>query len=73
MVDSQGMLLGGDVVAQYQVKFEILPPLPGYGGDGVVGLSIRVGVNKCVFIRILPPFLQNPVCQGDDPVAVLTV
>ena len=37
MVHAHGMLLRGDVVPQHQIQLKILAPLPGNGGNGIVG------------------------------------
>ena len=46
VVNSQGMLLGGDVVAKHQIKLEKLAAAAGNGRDGVVGLAVGLGKNE---------------------------
>ena len=55
VIDPQGVLFRGDVVAQHQVQFKFVSPLPGDGGDGVVGLALRLGVDKRLLVGAAPP------------------
>ena len=67
---SKRMLLGRDIVSQNQVELVFIPPLSGYGSDGIVRLSLGFRIDKALLIRVSAPRLQDPVSQFYDPVSV---
>ena len=70
MIHSKRVLLRGDVIAQNQIQFIISSPFPGYGGNGIMRLSIGFGIDKGRFIRVSAPFFQNYISKGNQSVAV---
>ena len=66
MIHSQGMLLCGNVVSQYQIQFKIISASSGNGSDGVVGLPLRLCIDKGILIRIASG-KQNLICQFYQP------
>ena len=63
MVHAQRMLRSGDVVAQHQIQLILAVPHPGDGGNGVVGLTIRLGKDKAAFIGVAAPGSQQLIGQ----------
>ena len=72
MIDSQRMLLCGNIVTQHQIQFELVSSLSCNGSDGVMRLVIGVGIDKCLFIRIFSPLVQDHICQCNDTVSIRT-
>ena len=72
MIDSQRMLLCGDIVTQHQIQFELVSALSGNGSDGVMRLVIGVGIDESPFIRIFSPFIQDHICQCNNAVGIHT-
>ena len=70
VVDAQGVLGGGDVVAEHQVQLVVAAPAAGDGGDGVVGLPIRLSENEGGLVGIAPPGAQDLVGQVDEALRV---
>ena len=71
MVNTHGMLLSGDVVPQHQIQLKILAPLPGNGGNGIVGLPLGLGKDEALRVRIAPPCCQNLACQLHQAAVIL--
>ena len=69
MVYAQRELLSGNIIAQHQIQFKGIPNLSGNGRNGVVRLSVCLGKDKCVLIRISSPCFQNnhPPAQSACP------
>ena len=63
MEHTQGVLLRCDVVAQHQVQLVLAVSLAGDGGDGVVGITVGLGKDKGVGVRVSPPGGKNLVRQ----------
>ena len=63
MVDAEGILLRGDVVAQHQIQLKLSLPHTGDGGDGVVHLAVRLRENEGRLVRIAPPRGEDAVRQ----------
>ena len=66
------MLLCGDIVTQHQIQLELVSSLSGNGSDGVMRLVIGVGIDKCLFIRIFSPLVQDHICQCNDTISIRT-
>ena len=71
VVDSQGMFLCGDVVAQNQIQLKPFPPSPGNGGDGVMGFSLCLGKDESGLVRIPPPSGKDFVRQLNKAAGIL--
>ena len=67
---AQGVLLSSQIVAQYQIHLKVLAPAAGNGGDGVMRLPFRLGIDADALIGISPPGGKNLIRQLDDPAAV---
>ena len=63
MVDAEGILLRGDVVAQHQIQLELSLPHTGNGRDGVMHLAIRLREHKGRLVRIAPPRGEDAIRQ----------
>ncbi len=61
----QGVLRGGAVVAQHQIQLVVLPPPPGDGGDGVVGLPAGLVKDAGGLVAVAPPGGEDAVRQLD--------
>ena len=72
MIYTQRMFLSSDIVTQHQIQFELVSALSGNGSDGVMRLVIGVGIDKCLFIRIFSPLVQDHICQCNDTVSIRT-
>ncbi len=70
VIDSQGVLLGGNVVAQHQVQLVSFAPPPGDGGYGVVRLAAGLGEDKGLLVGIAPPCGEDFVRQLNEPLRV---
>ena len=70
VVQSQRMLLGGQIVSEYQIQLEQAIFFTGNGGDGVVRLSVGFRQNTGGFIRISAPAVQD-VCSQIHQTLVL--
>ena len=55
MIDTQRMLLGRDVVAQYQIQFKIISTSACNRCDRIVWLSVCLGIDECILIGIASP------------------
>ena len=70
MEHAQRMLLCGDVVPQHEIQLEMLPPLPGDGGNGGMRYALGLREDEGTLVRVASPLRENPVCQLRDPLCV---
>ena len=72
VIDAQGVLLSGQVVAQHQVQLIVLAAAAGNGGDGVVGLAVGLGQDQGLLVGVAAPGGEDVVGQVDEPLGIST-
>ena len=66
MKDAEGMLITSPIVAEDEIKLITSLPLPGNGGDGIMGFFICGCQDPYGRIVILPPSLQEFICRIEE-------
>ena len=66
VINAERMLLGRDVVAEHEIKLEFAVAHTGDRGDRVVRLTVSLGKDEGVSVRIAAPSRENAVSKLDE-------